>query len=129
MAFFFVIVCSFPVLHLVLGRLYFLIVAFPGCLLLYFYTLPQDSGRVLWFHVGRVCVRPSVHILFPDDNLSKHQWIFTNLVCALILWRSGLGLLMGKFHQCLTELSAHDTIMVWYYSFFFNVFLYIKTKL
>ena len=22
-----------------------------------------------------------------------------NLVCALILWRSGLGLLMGKFHD------------------------------
>ena len=32
-----------------------------------------------------------------------------NLVCALILWRSGLGLLMGKFHQILTELSAQDT--------------------
>ena len=26
-----------------------------------------------------------------------------NLVCALILWSSGLGLLMGKFHQILTE--------------------------
>ena len=35
---------------------------------------------------------------FPDDNFSKYQWIFTNLVCVLILWRSGLGLLMGKFH-------------------------------
>ena len=37
---------------------------------------------VLWFHVGRPCVclsvcQSSVHILFPDDNLSKHQWIFT----------------------------------------------------
>ena len=32
-----------------------------------------------------------------------------NLVCALILWRSGLGLLMGKFRQFLTELSARDT--------------------
>ena len=31
-----------------------------------------------------------------------------NLVCALILWRSGLGLLMGKFRQILTELSAPD---------------------
>ena len=29
-----------------------------------------------------------------------------NLVCALILWRSGLGLLMGKFCQFLKELSA-----------------------
>ena len=32
-----------------------------------------------------------------------------NFVCALILWRSGLGLLMGKFFQFLTELSAHRT--------------------
>ena len=35
-------------------------------------------------------------------------------MCALILWRSGLGLLMGKFHPFLTELSAHNT---WYFSF------------
>ena len=43
--------------------------------------------RVLWFHVGRPCtrpcvrpsaVRPSVRFsFFVDDNLSKHQWIFT----------------------------------------------------
>ena len=52
---------------------------------------------------------PSVRFSFPDDNLSKHLWIFTNLVCALILWRSGLGLLMGKFRQFLTKLSARDT--------------------
>ena len=31
-----------------------------------------------------------------------------NLICALILWKSGLGLLMGKFLQILTELSAWD---------------------
>ena len=31
-----------------------------------------------------------------------------NLVCALILWRSGVGLLIGKFCQILTELSARD---------------------
>ena len=29
-----------------------------------------------------------------------------NLVCALILQRSGLGLQMGKFSQFLTDLSA-----------------------
>ena len=34
-----------------------------------------------------------------------------NLVCVLILWRSGLGLLMGKFFQIFTELSARDTTM------------------
>ena len=32
-----------------------------------------------------------------------------NLVCALILWRSGLGLLMGKFRQFLPDLSARHT--------------------
>ena len=30
-----------------------------------------------------------------------------NLLFALILWRSGLGLLIGNFSQLLTELSAH----------------------
>ena len=45
----------------------------------------HNSGRVLWFHfVIRESVRcmsicPSVHFSFPDDNLSKHQWIFTKL--------------------------------------------------
>ena len=34
---------------------------------------------------------------------------------ALILWGSGLRLLMGKFRQVLTELSAKDTSM---FSFF-----------
>ena len=34
---------------------------------------------------------------FPDDNLSKLQGILTNLLYALILRRSVLGLLMGKF--------------------------------
>ena len=49
-----------------------------------FYTPPQDSGGVLWFHVGHLSVCPSVccpsvRFSFPDDNLSKHQWIFIKL--------------------------------------------------
>ena len=32
-----------------------------------------------------------------------------NSVCAWILRRSGLGLLMGEFRQFLTELTARDT--------------------
>ena len=39
-----------------------------------FYTLPGYCGFTL---DDRVFVCLSVHILFPDDNLSKHQWIFT----------------------------------------------------
>ena len=31
-----------------------------------------------------------------------------SLVCALILWRSGLGFIISKFHQFLTELSARN---------------------
>ena len=106
--------------------------------------------------VRRSVARSSVPVSFPDDNLSKHQRIFTklgmridiveilfgiangrissnfdsylpetyfrfrmitrvnvsgfspNLVQALILWRSGLGLLMSKFRQLLMELSARD---------------------
>ena len=33
----------------------------------------------------------------------------TTWLCALILWRSDLRLLKGKFRQILTELSALDT--------------------
>ena len=35
---------------------------------------------------------------FSDNNLSYCQWISPNLVYALILWRSCVRLLMGKFH-------------------------------
>ena len=47
---------------------------------------------------------------FPDYNLSKYNKGFSpNLLYALTLRRSGLGLLMGKFRQIFTELSARDT--------------------
>ena len=50
---------------------------------------------------------PSV-FSFPGDNLSTYKGISPNLVCALILWRSGLGLLMDKFSQFLTGLFANN---------------------
>ena len=37
-----------------------------------------------------------------------------NVVYALILWRSGLGLLLGKFSKFLTELSTCHRIVVGY---------------
>ena len=50
--------------------------------LLHFHSPPYDSGGVLWFHVGHLCIRPSIcpsiSVSFLD-NLSKHQWIFTKL--------------------------------------------------
>ena len=76
-------------------------------------TPPHDS------RVGRSCVCPSVRpsILRPYIRpyfVSGWQRVningfSPNLVCALILWRSCLGLLMVEFRQILTELSARDT--------------------
>ena len=88
--------------------------------LTFFYTLPHDSGGVLWYIV--LCwlsVCPSIYICPSVCHTSVHPYFrfrtitlvninrfSPNSVCALILWISGLGLLMGKFHQFLTELSA-----------------------
>ena len=44
--------------------------------------------------------------LFPDDSLVNNKEFSLNLLYALTLRRSGLGLLMGKFRQIFTELSA-----------------------
>ena len=66
--------------------------------------------------VLRESVRPSVRrtSVRPVFRLRMITWVNNNgfspnLVCALILWKSGLGLLMGKFRQFLAELSARDT--------------------
>ena len=53
-------------------------------------------------------VHPSV-FSFLDNNLSKCQFSpDSNLVCALILWKSGLALLMGNFPQFSTELPVRN---------------------
>ena len=46
---------------------------------------------------------------FLDDNLSNINGFSPNLVSALLLWTSALGLLMGKFRSFWTELSARRT--------------------
>ena len=50
-------------------------------------------------------------------------------LCALILWRSGLGLLMGKFRQIFTELSARDTPIFMFLDDNFSKHQWIFTKL
>ena len=77
-----------------------------------FYTPPHDSGGVLWFHIGRpsVMVRLSVHISFPDDNLSKHQWIFTKFGICIDIVEIWFGIAInGQISSNLTELFAQDT--------------------
>ena len=53
-------------------------------------------------------VRPSVFRFRMITRVNTNGFS-PNLVCALILWMSGLGLPMGKFRQIFTELSARDT--------------------
>ena len=57
-----------------------------------FNTPPHNSDGVLWFHVGRPCVCPSVRqsyvrISFSDDNLSKpHQTWYVHWYCGGLVW-------------------------------------------
>ena len=41
-------------------------------------------------------VHPSVRILFLDDNLSKHQWIFTKLGMCIDIVEIGFGIANGQ---------------------------------
>ena len=64
---------------------------------------------------------PAIHPYFTYRTIT---WVnlngfSPNLICALILWRSALGMLIGKFCQFWTELSAHNIIMTGYYRFTF----------
>ena len=58
--------------------------------------------------------RTSVRFSFPDDNLSKHQWIFTRHGMCIDIVEIWFGIANGQipvplFCQFLTELSARDT--------------------
>ena len=59
------------------------------------------------------CYLPVTHLYFQFRAItSVNSYGFSwNLVCALIFWRFASGLLMGKFCQFLTELSASYTFI------------------
>ena len=83
----------------------------------YFHTPPHYSDRVLWFHVGCLCVHLSIHFSFPDDNLSKHLWIFSKLGICIDIVKIWFGIANGQISSIFySELSASDTIMAGYYS-------------
>ena len=56
---------------------------------------------------------------FPDDNLSKHQWIFTKLGVCIDIKEIWFGIANGQISSMFTELSARDMIMAGYYSLTF----------
>ena len=81
-----------------------------------FYTLPHYNGGVLWFHVGRQCLsvhpfvcRPSAHISFLDDNLSKHQLILNKLGMCIDIVEIWFWIANGQISLFLTKLSASHT--------------------
>ena len=41
-------------------------------------------------------VRPSVRFSFPDDNLSKHQWIFPKLGMCIDIMKIWFGIANGQ---------------------------------
>ena len=51
-------------------------------------------------------VCPSVRFSFPDDNLSKHQWIFTKLGMCIDILEDWFGIANGQISSFFTELSA-----------------------
>ena len=60
---------------------------------------------------------PACHMLilsFPDDILSKCHWNCTKLSVCIDIWRSGLGLLIVKFCQFSTGLSAYHVSVFLY---------------
>ena len=59
--------------------------------------------------VVRESVRPSVRFSFPDDNLSKYQWIFTKLGMCIDIVEIWFGIANGQISSIFDELSARDT--------------------
>ena len=41
-------------------------------------------------------VRPSVNFSFPDDNLSKHQWVFTKFGVCIDIMEIWFGIANGQ---------------------------------
>ena len=50
----------------------------------------------LWMSVCLPSFRPSVHISFPDVNLSKPQWIFTKLGIFIDIVEIWFGIANGQ---------------------------------
>ena len=83
-------------------------------------------GLCFWIANGQICqfltglsACDTFVFLFLDNNLGRSQWIFTKLDVCIDVVESWFG--MGKFHQFVSELSAHDMITAGYYRFTFCI--------
>ena len=55
-------------------------------------------------------IRPSVHFSFPDDNLSKHQWIFTKLGMCIDIVEIWFGIANGQISSNFLRSYLPETI-------------------
>ena len=80
----------------------------------------------LWFgitneQISSFLTEISVYFQFWTTWVNINEFL-PNLVCAPILWRSDLGLPMGKFRQFLKALSAsHTTVAGYHFTFLFFI--------
>ena len=61
-----------------------------------------------WTSLCLSVLRQSLRFSFPDDNLSKHQWIFTKFGMCIDIVEIWFGIANGQIRRILTELSAQD---------------------
>ena len=60
---------------------------------------PHCSGKVIWFHVGCLCLsicHLSIGIFFPDNILIKYGGFSPNLVCFIDIVEIWFGIANGK---------------------------------
>ena len=55
-------------------------------------------------------VRPSIRILCPNDNLSKHQWIFTKLDMCIDIVESWFGIANEQISSKFDGVICPETI-------------------
>ena len=61
-----------------------------------YYGFTLDVRVSAYPSVSRTFICPSVRFSFPDDNLSKHQWIFTKLGLCIVIVEIWFGIANGK---------------------------------
>ena len=78
----------------------------------FFHFMTHVSGGVLWFHVVHpsvCCTSVRLYFRFRTITWVNVTGFSRHLVCALILWRFGFGMLMGTLYQFLTVICPPHT--------------------
>ena len=115
-------VFSFPVDNL--SKYEWMFTKFEKCIDIVEIWLGIANRQILSIFISVTCPSiccPSVRLYFRFRMIT---WVNVNgfspnLVCALILWRSGLGSLMGKFSSNFDRVIFPHTIVAGYYRFMF----------